>query len=70
MPMVLFYMLSFDPYYATCIYTNTWINVIFKVKQEMVVPLELLQSSGLTLLDNDEYDDEEIKGEWWRSQVL
>ena len=29
----------------------------------MVVPLELLQSSGLTLLDNDEYDDEEIKGE-------
>ena len=29
----------------------------------MVVPLKLLQSSGLTLLDNDEYDDEEIKGE-------
>ena len=29
----------------------------------MVVPLELLQSSGLTFLDNDEYDDEEIKGE-------
>ena len=29
----------------------------------MVVPLELLQSSGLTLLDNDEYDVEEIKGE-------
>ena len=29
----------------------------------MVVPLELLQSSGLTLLDNDEYDDEKIKGE-------
>ena len=29
----------------------------------MVVPLELLQSSGLTLLDNDEYDEEEIKGE-------
>ena len=29
----------------------------------MVVPLELLQSSGLMLLDNDEYDDEEIKGE-------
>ena len=29
----------------------------------MVVPLELLQSSGLTLLDDDEYDDEEIKGE-------
>ena len=29
----------------------------------MVVPLELLQSSGLTLLDSDEYDDEEIKGE-------
>ena len=29
----------------------------------MVVPLELLQSSGLTLLDNNEYDDEEIKGE-------
>ena len=29
----------------------------------MVVPLELLQSSGLTMLDNDEYDDEEIKGE-------
>ena len=28
----------------------------------MVVPLELLQSSGLTLLDNNEYDDEEIKG--------
>ena len=29
----------------------------------MVVPLELLQSSGLTLLDNDAFDDEEIKGE-------
>ena len=29
----------------------------------MVVTLELLQSSGLTLLDNDEYDEEEIKGE-------
>ena len=29
----------------------------------MVVPLELLQSSGLMLPDNDEYDDEEIKGE-------
>ena len=29
----------------------------------MVVPLELLQSSGLTLLNNGEYDDEEIKGE-------
>ena len=29
----------------------------------MVVPLELLQSSGLMLLDNDEYDNEEIKGE-------
>ena len=29
----------------------------------MVVPLELLQSSGLTMLDNDEYDDEAIKGE-------
>ena len=35
----------------------------FKVKQEMVVPLELLQSSGLTLLDNGKYDDEEINGE-------
>ena len=29
----------------------------------MVVPLELLQSSGLTLLDNNEYDEEEKKGE-------
>ena len=29
----------------------------------MVVPLELLQSSGLMMLDNNEYDDEEIKGE-------
>ena len=29
----------------------------------MVVPLELLQSSGLAMLNNDKYDDEEIKDE-------